>query len=87
MKKFSVKINSYLWLDSDKMNLVERIAPKYVKWNRDGLEDMVISDFKTLREARVFFSSFYAVMNAANVDLMPRDKHGYIHMIGCDIQK
>lgn len=40
MKKFSVKINSYLWLDSDKMNLVERIAPKYVKWNRDGSEDM-----------------------------------------------
>lgn len=87
MKKFTVEIKSYLWLTADQMNLVERVAPKYVIWNKSGSEDMVITEFKTLREARVFIMSFYAVMDAAKVDLMPRDKRGYIHMIGADIQK
>lgn len=87
MKKFTVEIKSYLWLTSDQMNFVERVAPKYVVWDRSGAEDMVISEFKTLREARVFIRSFYAVMDAAKVDLMPRDKWGYIHIIRADVQK
>lgn len=87
MKKFTVEIKSYLWLTSDQMNFVGRIAPKYVVWNKSGAEDMIITEFKTLREARVFIKSFYAVMDAAKVDLMPRDKRGYIHMIRADVQK
>lgn len=87
MKKFTVEIKSYLWLTSDQMSYVKRVAPKYVVWIRSGMEDMILLDFKTLREARVFVSSFYAVMDAANVDLMPRDKHGYIHLISAEVQK
>jgi hypothetical protein len=87
MKKFSVKITSFDWLDSNQINYVLRIAPKYVKWENSGSEDMVITEFKTLREARVFIMSFYAVMNAANVNLTRRDKCGFVHLIGCDIQK
>ena len=87
MKKFTVEIKSYLWLSSDQMNFVERVAPKYVVWDRAGAEDMIITEFKTLREARVFIMSFYAVMDAAKVDLMPRDKHGYMHLIRADVQK
>ena len=79
MKKFNVKIENYIWLTSDQIDFVMRLAPTYVTLDKYGVS-MMINDFKTLREARVFIRSFYAIMDAAKVNLMPRDKTG-IHLI------
>lgn len=87
MRKFSVEIKNYTWLNSDHKAFVLRIVPNYVVRVRSGMENMIFSDFKTLREARVFIMSFYAVMDAAKVDLKPRDKNGYIHLIKAGVLK